>query len=433
MKLSRSTELFEYAKRNIPGGVNTSLRSIGIPLTFTRAKGSKMWDADGNEYIDYHAAFGPTILGHCHPKVNARVYETIQELDLIGVGTTEQEARLADKICRHVPSAEKALFCNSGAEATYSAIRLARAVTGRTELIKFQGCYHGWHDSVLMNVITDRSKIGKKDPLSAGMLNEVVNYTHVLTFNNLEEVEQKIRERTGRIAAVILEPIPHNIGCVMPKREFLAGLRELTERHGIVLIFDEVVTGFRHSLGGYQKICGITPDLTTLGKSIANGYPIASICGREDLMNRFNTAGGDVFFAGTFNAHPLSTAAALATIEELEDGSIHERIFAMGDCVRNRFREICDSLGLRTYTTGFGSIFVTYFMDPPVESYTDLLRNDKDAFVQFRTKTLERGVFMLPMNLKRNNVSASHSKEDIEKTLRAARESLAEIAESKKT
>ena len=428
MRLSRSAELFEFSKRHIPGGVNSSLRSIGIPLVFVRAKGSKMWDADGNEYIDYHAAFGPSILGHCHPKVDARVCETIQNLDLIGVGTTEQEAQLAEKICKHVPSAEKALFCNSGAEATYSAIRLARAVTGRTELIKFQGCYHGWHDSVLMNVITDASRVGARDPLSAGMLQQAVESTHVLTFNSLDEVERKIKERDGKIAAIILEPIQHNIGCVMPKREFLQGLRELTERHGIILIFDEIVTGFRHNLGGYQKICGVTPDLTTLGKSIANGYPIASVCGNSDLMNRFNTAGGDVFFAGTFNAHPLSTAAALATIEELEDGSIHERIFAMGDQVRKGFQEICDSFGMRTYTTGFGSIFVTYFMVPPVDSYVDLLRNDKDAFVELRRKLLEHGVFMLPMNLKRNNVSASHSKDDIEKTLRAARQCLGELS-----
>lgn len=427
MNLSKSSALYEFAKTGIPGGVNTSLRSMGLPLTFTRAKGSKIWDADGNEYIDYHCAFGPIILGHCHPKVNARVFETLEKLDLIGVGTTEQEAKLAQKICEHVPSAEKVLFCNSGAEATYSAVRLARAVTGKTEIIKFQGCYHGWHDYLLMNVISERSKIGRKDPLSAGMLKEAVDNTHVVAFNRLDDVEAKVHERKGKIAAIILEPIPHNIGCVLPKQEFLEGLRELTSREGIVLVFDEVVTGFRHSIGGYQKICGVTPDLTTLGKSIANGYPLAAICGNHELMNRFNTAGGDVFFAGTFNAHPLSTTAALATIEELEDGSVYERIFALGNMVRHGLQEICNSIGLKAFATGFGSVFVTYFMDPPVENYEDLLRNDAGIFTTYRRSMIERGVFMLPLNLKRNHISASHSKEDIEKTLENARQVLEEI------
>ena len=430
--MGKSSDSFENAKRYIPGGVNTSLRSFGYPLTFTRAEGSKIWDADGVEYIDYHCAFGPIILGHCHPKVNKRVFETLASLDIIGAGTTEQEAELAEKICYNIPSAKKVLFCNSGAEATYSALRLARAVTGRDEIIKFQGCYHGWHDSLLMNVISGASKIGKKDPLSAGMLQDAIDKTHVATFNNLEEVEKIIRERKGKIAAIILEPIPHNIGCVLPKREFLQGLRELTEREGIVLIFDEVITGFRHSLGGYQKICGVTPDITTLGKAIANGYPLAAICGREDFMNRFNTAGGDVFFAGTFNAHPLSTTAGIATVEELESGEVHERIFELGDDMRKGMQEICDQLGITAYAAGFGSVFVTYFMSPPVENYTDLLKNDGDTFVKYRRKMVEKGVFVLPMNLKRNHITASHTKQDIQRTLECARESLTELVNANK-
>lgn len=431
LHLTKSAEVFDFAKQHIPGGVNTSLRLTGLPLAFTKAKGSKIWDADGNEYIDYHAAFGPIILGHCHSKVDMRVRETLENLDLIGIGTTEQEARLADKICRHVPSAEKVLFCNSGSEATYSAVRLARAATGRSELIKFQGCYHGWHDYLLMNVISEASKIGHKDPLSAGMLQESIDHTHVLAFNRLDEVEEKVRQRKGEIAAIILEPIAHNIGCVLPKQGFLEGLREITEREGIVLIFDEVISGFRHNIGGYQKICGVTPDLTTLGKSMGNGYPISAICGREDLMNRFNTAGGDVFFAGTYNAHPLSTTAALATLEELENVSVYERLFALGDRMRKGLQEISDGLGLKAYTTGFGSLFVTYFMRPPIESYVDLLRNDAESFVAFRRKMIERGSFMLPINLKRSVISTSHSEEDIERSLENARHSLSEIARSR--
>ncbi len=428
VRLTKSSEAFDRARKHIPGGVNTSLRSIGIPLTFTRAKGSRIWDADANEYIDYHGAFGAIILGHCHPKVEARVFETIRNLDLVGVGTTEQEARLADKICEHVPSSEKVLFCNAGSEATYSAIRLARAVTGRSEIIKFQGCYHGWHDYVLMNVATPKAKFGQKDLLSAGMLKEAVEHTHVLEFNRLHEVEQKIRERKDKIAAIILEPIPHNIGCILPRQEFLKGLRELTEHYDIVLIFDEIISGFRHNIGGYQKICGVKPDLTTLGKSIANGYPLSAICGREDLMDRFNTGGGDVFFAGTYNAHPLATSAALATLDELEGGLLYERMFSLGERLRKGFQEIFDTLGVSSYTTGFGSLFVTYFMDPPVDSYADLLRNDNEIFVAFRRSMIESGHFMLPINLKRALITASHTEEDIDRTLRDARRSAEQIA-----
>jgi len=401
-----------------PGGINTSMRSIGIPLAFKRAAGSKLWDADGNEYIDYHLAAGPQILGHCDPKVNARVFETLENLDLVGLGTTEEEAKLAEMICHCVPSAKQALFCLTGSEATYSAIRLARAVTKRTEIIRFIGGYHGWHDSVLAGPSRERSMLGHS---SAGMIKEVVSKSHALTFNDLKAVEKKIRERRGKIAAVILEPIMHNVGCVMPKIEFLKGLRELTEKRNIILIFDEMITGFRHGLGGYQKICGITPDVTTLGKSIANGYPLAAICGREDLMQRFKTAGGDVFFAGTYNAHPLSTAAGIATIEALEDGSVYDHIFALGDQMRKGMKEICENLGLRAYATGFGSIFVTYFLEPPVENYTSLLKNDGRLDVAFRREMVKRRFLIMPMDLRRGVISASHSKEEIIETLNAAK------------
>ena len=431
----RSTQLFAEARRYIPGGVNTSIRVLPRNLVFTRAQGSKIYDADGNEYVDYHAAFGPPILGHCHPVVNQRVFETLQQIDLIGTGTTELETQLAKKICEHVPCAEKVLFCNSGSEATYHAIRLARAVTGRQKIIKFQGCYHGFHDAVAMNVISSPEVAGAgrgpypHDPLSAGAVKEAVENTIVLTFNNIHEVADAVRHHKHDIAAIILEPIPHNIGCVMPRHEFLAGLRQIATEMDIVLIFDEVITGFRHSLGGYQKICGITPDLTTLGKAIANGYPCAALCGRADLMDRFATAGGDVFFAGTFNAHPLGTAAALATIEELEKPETYQHIFRLGDKVRGGLTYIMSQKkfrrrGIKTTVAGFGSVFLTYFMEPPIENYTDLLRNDAERFVAYRLKMLERGIFKLPMNLKRNHVSASHTDEDIDKTLEAAEECL---------
>ncbi len=428
----RNRELFAEASAVIPGGVNTSLRRIEPPLIFTRAQGAIITDVEGREYIDYHAAFGPVILGHNVEAVNQRVRETMQRLDLIGVGTTDLEIALARKICTHIPSAEKVLFCNSGSEATYQAIRLARAVTGRRKIIKFQGCYHGWHDAVALNVISPAERLGRRDPLSAGSFPDVVDATLVCRFNDLEDVERTIREHRGEIAALILEPIPHNIGCVLPKPGFLEGLRELTRRHDILLIFDEVVTGFRHHLGGYQKICGVIPDLTTLGKSMANGYPIAALCGRRELMDRFNThPEGDVFFAGTYNGHPLGCAAALATIEILETQPVHERIFRLGERMRSGLREIVERLGIPATVTGFGSVFVLYFLEGPIESYADLLRNDVERFLTYRRKLIERGIFELPLNLKRNHISFSHTEAQIEHTLQVAEDVLKEIAASR--
>lgn len=425
----RSREVLEWAKQYIPGGVNTSIRGLARPMAFCRAQGSKIYDVDGHEYVDYHAAFGPLILGHCNPQVNKRVYETLDEMDLFGVGTTELEAELAQRIVELVPSAEMVHLCNSGSEATFHAVRLARAVTGRRKVIKFQGCYHGWHDYLCMNIISPPDRVGKKDPASAGMLQEAIDNTLVLTFNSLEEVERATEENRGQIAAIILEPIPHNIGCVLPKQDFLQGLRGICDAEGIVLVFDEVVTGFRHDLGGYQKLCGVTPDLTTLGKAMANGFPCAAICGRRELMERFATAGGDVFFAGTFNGHGLATAAGLATIELLEDGSVHEQIFRLGEEIRRGLAEMITRQGIEAHVAGFGSVFVVYFMEPPVHSYTDLLRNMSEKDLAFRWGMVDRGIFVHPMCLKRSHVSAAHTQQDLDKTLDAAEQSLRDLLE----
>ncbi len=424
--MSKSRTIYERAARYIPGGVSSTNRLTEPNLVFTRAQGAYIYDADGKRYIDYHAAFGPPILGHCHPEVNQHVCETMSQIDLVGVGTNEMEARLAQKIVEHVPCAEKVVFCNSGSEATYAAIRLARAATGRRKLIKFQGCYHGWHDAVLMNVISAPHKVGQKDPLSAGMTPEVVDDTIVLPFNEVEDLAQTIEDHGDGIAAVILEPIPHNIGCVLPRPEFLRALRELTREHGIILIFDEVITGFRHGLGGYQKVAGVTPDLTTMGKAIANGYPLAALAGRADLMDH-TRPGADVFFAGTFNAHPMSVAAALATVEILERPGSYDHLFGLGDRVREGLNAIIERRGVEATVAGFGSVFVTYFMRPPVNNYTDLLRNDANKFVTYRRKMIERGIYKLPVNLKRNHISLSHTEADIDETLEKADEVMKEL------
>lgn len=421
-----NAELAERAARVIPGGVNSSNRRLPWPLAVVSAQGATFTDADGTTYLDYHAAFGPLILGHNHPRVNAAVRDVMERLDIIGAGVTELEVQLAETLCRHIPSAERVLLTNSGSEATFAALRLARAVTGRNTIVKFQGTYHGWHDAVLMNVISPPEKIGRKDPLSLGMLPETIEHTLVLPFNDIEALQTTVEQRGDEIAAFIVEIIPHNIGCVLPRPEFLRALRSLCDAHGIVLIFDEVITGFRHSLGGYQKICGVTPDLSTFAKAMANGYPIAALAGRAELMERYGPGGG-VFFAGTYNGHPVGVAAALATIAELEDGSVHAYCFRLAERAAEGLRAIARELGIPMTVAQFGSVFVPYFIDPasgPIERYEDLLRNDTARDVAFRTGMCERGIFMLPVALKRNHVSAAHSEADIDRTLEAAREVL---------
>ena len=423
-----NASLFQRAKAVTPGGVNSGTRGLEDPIVWERAEGAYMVDANGKRYLDYHAAFGPIILGHNHPAVNDAVAQAMTQVDLTGVGTTELEIRLAEKVVEHVPSAEMALIFGSGTEATYLAQRLARAVTGRKKLVKFQGCFHGWHDYLLMNIISAPEKIGQKDPASAGMLPEAVENTIVLPFNDNEAVEETVKKLGHEIAAIILEPIPHNIGCVLPQQDFVQILRRLCDERGIVLIFDEVITGFRHGLGGYQEKLGIIPDLTTMAKAIANGYPCAVLAGREDLMMRFSSAGGDVFVGGTYNGHPVATSAALATIEELEDGAVHEHIFRLGDKARRGMQEIADRLDISMTVAGYGSVFVPYFMSGAITRYADLLSNNTQADTMFRSEMNKRGIFMLPMAMKRNHISAAHTDADIERTLCVAEDVLQEMS-----
>ncbi len=421
MQYQKSQLLHARASQVIPGGVNSATRRLARPIAWGSAEGATIRDADGNAYLDYHAAFGPIVLGHNHPGVNRAVAEALDGVDMVGVGITEHEIRLAEKVVQHVPSAEMALTFSSGSEATYMAVRLARGVTGRSKLLKFQGTFHGWHDYLLLNVITPAEKLGQKDPGCAGQLHEAVDHTIVVPFNDLEAVERAIRDNPDEIAAIFLEAIPHNIGCVLPRQDFVEGLRCLCDEHGIVLVFDEVITGFRHGLGGYQEKLGVTPDVTTMAKAIANGFPCAVIAGRRDLMMQFTTApGGKVFVGGTYNGHPVGSAAALATIAALEDGTVHERLFRLGDRACSGLQAIADRLGHRMTVAGYGSVFTPYFMEGPAERYEDLLRNDSMKDVAFRSAMVDRGIFMLPMALKRNHVSAAHTENDIDRTLDVA-------------
>lgn len=430
---SGNLALREEAKLYAPGGLHTSIRMIEPPLCVRRAKGAYIWDEDGKRYIDYHAAFAPIILGHCYPSVVERVAETIGEADLYGVSTNHLELALAKKIVAHVPSVEKVLLCCTGSEATFHAIRLSRAVTGRRKIIKFQGCYHGWHDYVLRNVISEPQLNNAWDPGSAGMLREAVENTLVCRFNSLDEVQTAFQRNLGEIAGVILEPVPHNVGCILPTIDFLEGLRRICDQQGALLIFDEVITGFRHHIGGYQSVCGVTPDITTMGKAIANGFPIAAVGGKSQYMDRFNThVNGDVFFSGTFNGHASSLAAALATITTLEGGAVHRHIFRLGDKMRDGLREIVARRSYPCTIAGFGSIYTMYFMSGrAIKSFDDLLTNDKALYVRYRQELMRRGIFEIPMNLKRNHISYSHTDTDVELSLAAAEESLAAVFDAR--
>jgi glutamate-1-semialdehyde 2,1-aminomutase len=431
---ARSARLSAHASTLLPGGVSSSLRKVAPSLAFTRAAGGRVWDADGNEYVDFHAAFGPIVLGHRDPFLGERVRELTEGIDLVGLGSTELEVQLAEKIRSHVPSAEQVLYCSSGSEATYHAIRLARAATGRPLVVKFQGCYHGWHDYIGANVISPPEKLGTIDSTSDGTLPQALEWLRVLPFNDAAAFEALMAECGDRVAAVIVEPVLHTIGCVVGSPAFLASLRRRTEEAGSVLIFDEVVTGFRHALGGYQQISGIRPDLTTFAKAIANGYPLGVLAGRRDLMSQFNTIPGrPVMFGGTYNGHPQSVAAAIATIEALEadGGAIHRRLYAMGGAMRHGLAAIGERLGLAIQPTSFGSVFVCYFTDRPVLSFADALTNDEDAYVRFHRGMIERGYLMIPLNLKRSHFMAAHTDADVAGALEAAEDVLTAIAKGR--
>ena len=417
-----AARLAARASAVIPGGVNSGQRRVpGLEkLIIAATSGSTFTDGDGRTYTDYHAAFGPPLLGHNDPDVDGAAAAAGRSVGLMGIGVTQVEVELAERLVAAVPSLERVLLTCTGSEATFHALRLARTATGRRHVIKFQGCYHGWHDSVAMNVISPAERVGTKDPLSGGMLPEVVAATIVCPFNDADAVERALDEHDGDVAAIILEPIPHNIGAVLPQPGFLERLRALATKHGTVLVFDEVITGFRHGIGGYQAIAGVTPDLTTLGKAMANGWPVSALGGKAELMDLFSTTPGQpAFFAGTFNGHPATTAAALATIEKLQNEPVHEHVFRLGERARTGLTELYDRLGVPAVVAGFGSVFVTYFLDGPVVSYDDLLRNDVDLFVGYRREMMKDGIFELPLNLKRSHFSYAHVDEDVDRLLAA--------------
>ncbi|ANH07630.1 aspartate aminotransferase family protein [Shinella sp. HZN7] len=419
------------AESVIPGGLLSPSRRLGAPIAFARAEGAYLYDADGNRYTDYHCAFGANVLGHRPPAVAAAIAETAENLDLIGAGVLELEVEVAELLVNAIPCAEQVAFCSSGSEATYHALRLARAYTGRKQIIKFQGGYHGWHDYVAMNGQSSRQMIGSYDPMSDGMLFDAARHTAILPYNDAGAVEDYIRKNPGEVAAIIVEPIAHNMGAVIAEKQFLADLRRITSEHGVVLIFDEVITGFRHALGGYQSIVGVTPDLATFGKAATSGYPIGILAGRREIMERVGRTGeGAVFMGGTFNGTPASMAAVKATIGELARPGVYERLFELGAYLRGEIDGIIARHGLKAQAAGFGSVWLVYFFDGAFRDYTDLLRNDNDLDMRFRRALIAGRQVFQPLQLKRLYLSLSHDRAVLDDTLELIDTTMAGLARS---
>lgn len=420
-----AARIFEENRRHIPGGVVSVNRATDPPIVFAKARGAHLWDADGARYIDYHAAFAAHFLGHNDPDVTRAVHEVLdQDHSLFGAGTTELEGELAALICRHVPAIESLQVLNTGSEATYQALRAARAITGRDHIIVMQGGYNGWHNDVACNLMTPLAALGpRRSPgeypfhaISAGIPEAHQHLVHAVNFNDLESVESVCRKYP--VAALITEPVLQNIGIVPPEPGYLAGLRQLADQHGFVLIFDEVKTGFRHALGGYSALSGVKPDFAVYGKAVANGYPIAILGGRRDYMDYFvhPDAAKRVLLAGTYNAHPVPVAASIATIRKLVDGSVYRHVDLLGA----RFEAGIRSLASDVTVSRIGSAFCLYFMDHIPVDWHDLAANhDFDRDNRMRRALITSGVYVFPLAAKQWSISAAHTAEDIDGTLTA--------------
>lgn len=418
-----SSELAAAAWELIPGGINSARRRTNPPITVRSASGAYLVDVDGREILDYHQAYGAIILGHSHPAVVGRVTATLQKLDLLGLGVTEDEIELARRLVELIPCAEQVILNNSGSEATYNAIRLARAITGREKVLKFQGCYHGGHDYVLRN--RHWRSPAEAEPEYGGVLAAASESVLVCNFNDLDDVKEAMEAYTEQVAAIIVEPIAHNAPNILPVPGFLEGLRELCNHHGSILIFDEVVTCFRHHVGGYQAICGVTPDLSTVGKALANGLPIAAVVGRRDLMERFATnPEGDVFLGGTYNGNAVVVSAALATLDVLTSENVHEHIYELGQRMRDGLTAIAVDLDTPAAITGYGSLYAMVFTDRPLRDVRDVVHADPNLFVRYREQLLSRNVLEMPVPYVRAQVGFAHTTADVDRTLELAAESL---------
>jgi glutamate-1-semialdehyde 2,1-aminomutase len=425
MSKSTSELLFERAKLRIPGGVNSPVRAfkaVGCtPLFIARAAGSAIWDVDGRKYIDYVGSWGPMILGHAHPRVIEAVRKALLDGTSFGA-PTELEIVMAEQICRMVPSIEMVRMVNSGTEATMSAVRLARAFTGRERIIKFAGCYHGHSDAFLIKAGSGAMTLGVPD--SPGVPAAVAAGTLVARFNDVASVSALMGEHHGNVAAVIIEPVVGNMGCIPPNSGFLDALRQLCTREGVLLIFDEVMTGFRLAPGGAQELYGVKPDLTTLGKIIGGGLPVGAFGGRKDIMDLVAPV-GPVYQAGTLSGNPLAMTAGLETLRLLsEDREIYGRLDRLSHRLSSGIQKTINSLGLPLTQNRVGSMSTLFFTSSHVVDDISALKADTKHFATYFQAMLARGIYLAPSQFEASFLSAVHTEEEIDLTIDANHEAL---------
>ncbi|HWA39866.1 MAG TPA: glutamate-1-semialdehyde 2,1-aminomutase [Burkholderiales bacterium] len=417
----KNETLFERALRSIPGGVNSPVRAFravgGTPRFFERAAGPYLWDADGRQYIDYVGSWGPMVAGHNPPSVVAAVQAAAARALSVGA-PTEAEIELAELVCRLVPSIEMVRFVSSGTEATMTAIRLARGYTGRNAIVKFDGCYHGHADPLLVKAGSGALTFG--NPSSAGVPADTAAHTVVLQYNDAQSVRDLFAARGREIACIIVEPVAGNMNLVLPAPGFLETLREQCERHGALLVFDEVMTGFRVAQGGAQARFGIRPDLTTLGKVIGGGMPVGAVGGRRDIMEKLAPL-GPVYQAGTLSGNPVAVAAGLATLRLVQEAGFQERVEATTRSLVQGLAGEARNAGVKFSAQSIGSMFGVYFSERPPSSLAEVMQTDRERFNRFFHAMLERGVYLAPSAYEAGFVSAAHGKEEIDKTLAAAR------------
>jgi len=419
--MTRSHDLFAAAQRRIPGGVNSPVRAFygvgGEPIFFERAAGPHLFDADGNRYLDYVGSWGPMILGHAHPQVIAAVTDRMRQGLSFGA-PTKLETRMADKVCELVPSMDLVRMVSSGTEATMSAIRLARGHTGRDKLVKFEGCYHGHSDSLLVKVGSGALTLG--EPSSPGVPPALAELTVTLDYNDLDQVQDTFARIGAEIACVIVEPVAGNMGCIPPEPGFLEGLRALCDRYGGLLIFDEVMTGFRVALGGAQERYRVTPDLTTLGKIIGGGMPVGAFGGRREVMDQIAPS-GPVYQAGTLSGNPVAMAAGLTTLELISRPGFYQDLEAKTEQLVTGLEEQAAAAGIPLTTNRVGAMFGLFFTDAErVTDFTGATACNQDRFRAFFHAMLERGVYLAPSAYEAGFLSAAHGEKEIAQTLRAA-------------
>ena len=420
MKRDKSLALFKAAQKVMPGGVNSPVRAFravgGEPVFIDSAKGCLLYDADGNEYIDYVLSWGPMIAGHAHPKVTEALREAVTKGTSFGAPTA-LEIELTTMVRDVYPSMELIRLVNSGTEATMSAIRLARAYTGRDKILKFEGCYHGHADSLLVKAGSGATTLGIPD--SPGVPADFARNTITAPFNNFSSVKNIMEKNGSEIACIIIEPVPGNMGVVPPAEGYLKMLREVTRQYGTLLIFDEVMSGFRVAYGGAQELYGITPDLTCLGKVIGGGLPVGAYGGRTDIMERIAPS-GPVYQAGTLSGNPLSMTAGIETLKILSQPGTYERLNKLSRLLSEGFRDAAARAGVPVYNTGVGSMICTFFTEGPVTDYESAKKSDTAAFGRFFLAMLEEGIYLAPSQFEAIFLSTAHSEEHIEKTIKAA-------------